>query len=152
MPTTADRAVATVRDLFAAYDAHDLPTLRSLCAPGGRFGYVPLVRHDRQRVTTTTGSIGGVGISAWAHVFHAFPDVRSDITDIFADDDGNVVAEVVISGTQAAPFGPVRAAGKTFTVPHVFRVRVDETGVVQEVVAYWDNGDMQTQLGHLELD
>jgi hypothetical protein len=63
-----------------------------------------------------------------------------------------VAAEVVISGTQAKPYGTIANQGLHFDLPHVFLFRVGKNGLIEEVTAYWDNADFYRQLGRLEVD
>ncbi len=74
------------------------------------------------------------------------------MTYITADEGGNVAAEVVISGTQAKPYGTIANQGLHFDLPHVFLFRVGKNGLIEEVTGYWDNADFYRQFGRLEVD
>jgi ketosteroid isomerase-like protein len=70
-------------------------------------------------------------------------------------DEWNVAAEVMISGTQRKDlaYGQVRipSQGKHYELPHAFLLRINESGLVTEVAAYWDNASFYSQLGKTTL-
>src|SRR2546430_2437446 len=82
----------------------------------------------------------------------SFPDLTNEVTSITSDDEGNVAVEVVISGTQAKPFGSIGNQGLHYDLRHVFLFRVGKEGLIEEITAYWDTADWQRQLGWLEVD
>ena len=57
-----------------------------------------------------------------------------------------------------APFAPAVAwaqiapAGRSYSDPHLFVFRVGPDLLIDAVTAYWDNGSMTCQLGHVEVD
>jgi hypothetical protein len=59
---------------------------------------------------------------------------------------------VIISGTQAKPFGTFGNLGRYYDLPHVFLFRVNTEGLIEEISAYWDTADWSRQLGRLEVD
>lgn len=152
MSKRSDAAVAAVESFFAAHKKRNVTAMAELCTPRASFDYVPFVSHDKSRRVTGVGYVNGVGRTIWGLGFRAFPDLSNKVTDIFADDDGNVIAEVTISGTQAAPYLTVAATGRKFTERHIFRFHVDSGGKIDDVTSFWDAGGINTQLGHTELD
>jgi hypothetical protein len=70
-------------------------------------------------------------------------------------DEWNVAAEVMIGGTQRKDlaYGQVRipSQGKHYELPHAFLLRINESGLVTEVAAYWDNASFYSQLGKTTL-
>ncbi|HEX3612126.1 MAG TPA: ester cyclase [Sporichthyaceae bacterium] len=152
MSKRSDAATKTVEDFFAAHKKRSTIAMADLCTPRAKFDYVPFVQHDRTRRVSGTGYVNGVGRTVWGLGFRAFPDLTNKVNDIYADDDGNVVAEVTISGTQAAPYLTVAATGKKFSERHLFRFHVDAGGKIDDVTSFWDAGGINTQLGHDELD
>jgi predicted ester cyclase len=152
MSTRSEAAVAAVEEFFAQHKKRSVIGMAELCAPRAAFESVPFVAHDKQRVIRGVGYVNGVGRTVWGLGFRAFPDLTNKVTDIFADDNGNVVAEVTISGTQASSYLTVASRGQKFTEKQVFRFGTDKTGKIVSVVNYYDAGGMNTQLGHTELD
>jgi hypothetical protein len=53
---------------------------------------------------TKAGKIGTTGRTVWSGLFDALPDLTNREQSIFADTEGNVCAEVVLSGTLAKEF------------------------------------------------
>jgi steroid delta-isomerase-like uncharacterized protein len=149
-------ACATVTEFFAAYRAHDVELMVDLCTEDASFRYVPFEVWGRQRVLHGDGTVAGVGKLIWTALIDAFPDLTNSVTSLRADDDGNVAAEVTIAGTQAKAFGAIACAGRSYSLPHLFLFHVtgDVTadGLIDDIVAYWDNVAWKRQLGCLEVD
>jgi steroid delta-isomerase-like uncharacterized protein len=152
MSKRSETATKTVEDFFAAHKKRNVIAMADLCSPRASFDYIPFVQHDKSRRVTGTGYVNGVGRTIWGLGFRAFPDLTNKVNDVFADDEGNVVAEVTISGTQAAPYLTVAPSGKKFSERHLFRFHVDATGKIDDVTSFWDAGGINDQLGHAELD
>jgi steroid delta-isomerase-like uncharacterized protein len=152
MSKRSDAATATVESFFAAHKKRNVLSMAELCAPRAKFDYIPFVQHDKSRLVTGTGYVNGVGRTVWGLAFRAFPDLTNKVGDIFADDEGNVVAEVTLSGTQQAPYLTVAAQGKKFSERHLFRIHVDKDGKIDDITSFWDAGGVNAQLGHHELD
>lgn len=152
MSKRAEAGVAAVEEFFAQHKKRNVTAMAELCAPRSHFDYIPFVSHDKQRVVRGQGYVNGVGRTVWGLGFRAFPDMSNKVNEIFADDDGNVVAEVTISGTQAAPYLTVASVGKKYSERHLFRFHVDKSGKIDDVIAYYDAAGVNGQLGHDELD
>jgi len=147
-----DRAETTVRAFFDAYRAHDVERMVDLCAEGAGFRYVPFEVWGRQRVLYGEGKVCTVGKVIWTTLIDAFPDLANAVTSLSADGDGNVAAEVGIGGTQAKDFGIIACTGGRYQVPHLFLFHVTGNGLIDDIVAYWDNVGWKKQLGCLEVD
>ena len=145
-------AEATVTGFFNAYRAHDVEGMIDLCTEDAGFRYVPFEVWGRQRVLHGEGTVGTVGKLIWTALIHAFPDLTNAVTSLRADADGNVAAEVVIGGTQARAFGIIACAGGRYELPHLFLFRVTGDGLIDDIVAYWDNVTWKQQLSCLEVD
>ena len=147
-----DSAEAAVRAFLAAYRAHDVEHMVDLCTEGADFRYVPFEVWGRQRVLHGEGKVGTVGKMIWTTLIDAFPDLTNAVTSLYADEHGNVVAEVSVGGTQARPFGIIACTGGHFELPHLFLFHVTSDGLIDDIVAYWDNVDWKRQLGSVEVD
>jgi ketosteroid isomerase-like protein len=145
-------AVAVATKFFDAHRAHDIYAMSEMCSPNAKFDYVPFVGHDKQRVVTGSGYVNGVGRTIWALGFRAFGDLTNTVHDVFADGDGNVVAEVTVSGTQSGPYLTLAPRGQSFSGRQLFRLHVDADGRIDDIAAYYDACGMNGQLGHVELD
>jgi len=150
--TISPSAVEVITAFFEAYREHDLERMVELCSDNADFHYIPFEVWGRQRVIRGDGKVRTVGKALWTSLIDAFPDLTNKVTYITTDDEGNVAAEVVISGTQAKPYGTITNQGLHFDLPHVFLFRVGRDGLVEEVSGYWDNADFYRQLGRLEVD
>ena len=145
-------AEAAVTAFFVAYRAHDVDRMVDLCAEGTGFRYVPFEVWGRQRVLYGEGTVGTVGKLIWTALIDAFPDLTNTVTCLRADAYGNVAAEVNIGGTQASAFGGIACTGQRYGLPHLFLFRVTGGGLIDDIVAYWDNVAWKMQLGCREVD
>ena len=145
-------AEAAVTTFLVAYREHDVERMVDLCTEGATFRYVPFEVWGRQRVLHGEGTVRTVGKLIWTALIDAFPDLTNAVTSLRADACGNVAAEVSISGTQARAFGGIACTGQRYRLPHVFLFRVTGSGLIDDVVAYWDNVAWKMQLGCGEVD
>src|SRR5258708_14558382 len=97
-------AVEVITAFFDAYRVHDLERMVELCSDNADFHYIPFEVWGRQRVIRGDGKVRTIGKALWATLIDAFPDLTNEVTSIIADEEANVAAEVVISGTHAQPF------------------------------------------------
>jgi len=79
-------------------------------------------------------------------------DLANVVTSLRADGEGNVAAEVGIGGTQAKDFGNVASSGGHYQLPHLFLFSVTGDGLIDDIVAYWDDAGWKKQLGCVEVD
>jgi ketosteroid isomerase-like protein len=153
MSQELDRAPAeTVTEFFAAYRRHDVTAMADLCADNADFRYLPVEIWGKQRVVRGDGKVHGIGRVLWAGLITAFPDLGNEITSLSTAADGTVVAEVVLSGTQAGAWGTISSKGQQFTLPHLFVLHVNTDGLIDSITAHWDNASFYRQLGHAEVD
>ncbi len=150
--TISPKAVEVITTFFKAYREHDLERMVDLCSDNADFHYIPYEVWTRQRVIRGDGKVRTIGKALWATLIDAFPDLTNEVTSIIADNEGNVAAEVVISGTQAKPYGTISNQGLHYDLPHIFLFRVGTDGLIEEITAYWDTADFYRQLGRLEVD
>jgi ketosteroid isomerase-like protein len=149
---TAEAAAQVVTEFFSRYRAHDVDGMTDLCAINAEFSYVPFEMWGKQRVLRGDGKVNTVGKTMWAGLINSFPNLSNTVHTVTANDDGDVVAEVDIEGTQQLAWGLVAPAGKHFREPHLFVFHVDADLLIDGIRAYWDNGSISQQLGHIEVD
>jgi steroid delta-isomerase-like uncharacterized protein len=149
--TSAAGAVEVVTAFFDAYRAQDVERMVELCSNNADFHYVPFELWGRQRVIRGDGKVRTIGKVIWTTLIDSFPDMTNRVMYITSDGQDNVAAEVMISGTQAKPFGVIGCQGLRYDLPHVFLFRVGVEGLIEEVTAYWDTAEWQRQLGWLEV-
>jgi steroid delta-isomerase-like uncharacterized protein len=150
--TNTTDAVEVVIVFFDAYRDHDVERMVDSCADNADFHYIPFELWGRQRVIRGDGKVRTIGKVIWTALIDSFPDTTNQIMNITSDDQGNVAAEVMISGTQAKSFGMIGCRHLHYDLPHVFLFRVGKEGLIEEVTAYWDSADWQRQLGWREVD
>lgn len=142
----------TVGEFFTAYRTHDVTAMADLCADNADFHYLPIEIWGKQRVVRGDGKVHGIGRVFWAGLITAFPDLSNEITSLSTAADGTVVAEVVLTGTQAGPWGVIGSKGQQFSLPHLFVLHVNADGLIDSITAHWDNASFYRQLGHAEVD
>lgn len=151
-PLTAEAAAGVVTEFFDRYRAHDVETMIDLCAVNADFSYVPVEIWGKQRVVRGDGKVATIGKPIWAGLITSFPNLTNTVRTISANDDGDVVVEVSIGGTQQLPWAQITPAGKSYSDPHLFVFHVGADLLIDSITAYWDNGSMTRQLGHVEVD
>ena len=150
--TTVEDASKAVTGFFDAYRTHDVERMVELCDENAEFHYVPMEAWTRQRVIRGDGKVHTIGKVIWTTLIDSFPDLTNTVTSMTVSDDGQVAVEVVISGTQAKPFGEIANQGRHYDLPHLFLFRTGRDGLIGEVTAYWDTADWYRQLGWMEVD
>ena len=150
--TRQDLAARVATEFFAAYRRHDVVAMADLCSDNAGFDYPAFEVAGKQRVIHGDGKVHTIGRVIWTGLIHAFPDLANDVTMLSATADGDVVAEVLLSGTQAATWGAIANRGQSFRVPHLFVLHVGPDGLIDDITGYWDNATLYRQLGHAEVD
>lgn len=145
-------AVGVTREFFDAYRRQDVEAMVDCCTPNADFSYVPMEIWRKQLVLRGDGKVNSIGKTIWAGLINSFPDLTNTVLSITADEQGNVAAEVVIGGTQAAPWGAIAPRGQAYSEPHLFVLHVADDGKIDSITGYWDNASICRQLGHLEVD
>ena len=151
-PRTAESAAAVVTEFFDRYRAHDVDGMTDLCSINADFSYVPVEIWGKQRVLRGDGKVCTVGKPLWTGLVTSFPNLSNTVQSITSNDDGDVVAQVDIEGTQQLAWGFITPAGKHYSEPHLFVFHVDHDGLIDDITAYWNNAGICTQLGHNEVD
>jgi len=150
--TSVTGTTEVVTAFFDAYSEHDVERMVDLCSDNADFHYVPFELWGKQRVIRGDGKVRTIGKVIWTTLIDSFPDLTTRIMYITSDDEENVAAEVMISGTQAKPFGTMGNQGLHYDLPHVFLFRMSKEGLIEEITGYWDTADWYRQLGRLEVD
>jgi hypothetical protein len=87
-------SIHTAEGFFDAYRNRDFDKMVAHCIPKGELQYVPLGNQGEGKIGTTGRTIRG-------GLFDAVPDFTNREESIFADIEGDVCAEAVLSGTLA---------------------------------------------------
>jgi ketosteroid isomerase-like protein len=145
-------ATEVVSSFFDAYRSHDVERMADLCDEMARFRSLPFEVWRRQRVIRGDGKARTIGKILWTGLIESFPDLTNTVTKLISDNDGNVAAEVMISGTQARHWSSVGSQGRSFHSPHLFVFHVNADGKIDNIRSYSDNADVRAQLGCLDVD
>ena len=149
---SAATSEAVVREFFDRYRCHDVDGMTDLCSLAAEFSYVPFEVWGKQRVLRGDGKVRTVGKTIWHGLIGSFPDLTNTVHTVVSNDDGDVVAEVDIGGTQQLAWGSVTPTGRHYFAPHLVIFRVGTDGLIEHITAYWDNAGINRQLGHNEVD
>ena len=152
LPRTAESAAGVVTEFFDCYRAHDVEGMTDLCAINADFSYVPVEVWGKQRVLRGDGTVGTVGKPLWTGLIASFPNLSNTVHSIASNEDGDVVAEVDIEGTQQLAWGLITPAGKHYREPHLFIFHVGPDLLIDSITAYWNDAGISQQLGHGEVD
>lgn len=131
-----DTATAVVRRLFAAYNARDVDAIMACWAPGG-IENMPMV-----------GSLSAPeGLRRHFEEFYsAFPDSTAEVLKIVADTDGQVAAQIRLSGTfTGGPFAGLRANGHAWRID-ISEFIVTENGLITRLDVYMDTMELARQI------
>ena len=151
-PRTAESAAEVVAGFFDRYRAHDVEGMTDLCSMNADISYVPVELWGKQRVLRGDGKVRTVGKPLWAGLIDSFPDLSVTVHTIGGNDEGDVVAQVDIEGTQQRPWGLVAPAGRHYREPHLFVFHVGTDLLIDSITAYWNDASISQQLGHHEVD
>jgi ketosteroid isomerase-like protein len=151
-PRTTESAVGVVTEFFDRYRAHDVEGMTDLCSINTSFSYVPVELWGKQRVVRGDGTVGTIGKPLWTGLLASFPDLSNTVHTIIGNEDGDVVAEVDIEGTQQLPWGLIAPAGRHYREPHLFIFHVGTDLLIDSITAYWNDAGISQQLGHIEVD
>jgi ketosteroid isomerase-like protein len=151
-PRTAASASAVVTEYFDRYRAHDVEGMTDLCSLNADFSYVPFELWGKQRVLHGNGKVRTIGKTLWTGLIASFPDLSLTVRTITSNDDGDVVAQVDIEGTQERAWGLITPAGYHYVEPHLFIFHVGADLLIDSITAYWNDASICRQLGHNEVD
>ena len=131
MRSAADAA----QSFFAAYDAHDIDAMLSLCSSTAQLRHVPMGRFE-------TGNIHTVGRKAWSDIFAALPDLTVMVKLAVAGE-FHVAAEVILTDRT-----------RSFELEQAYFLTVDDSHRIINADVYWDNvalGIQGTKAGAVRL-
>ena len=149
---TAESAAGVVTEFFDRYRAHDVEGMTDLCSINADLSYVPVELWGKQRVLRGDGKVSTIGKPLWTGLIASFPNLSNTVRTITSNDDGDVVAEVDIEGTQQLPWGFITPAGKHYCEPHLFIFHVGPDLLIDRITGYWNDAGISQQLGHNEVD
>jgi ketosteroid isomerase-like protein len=149
---TAESAAGVVTEFFDRYRAHDVEGMTDLCSINADLSYIPVELWGKQRVLRGDGKVSTIGKPLWTGLIASFPNLSNTVRTITSNDDGDVVTEVDIEGTQQLPWGLIAPAGKHYCEPHLFIFHVGADLLIDRITGYWNDAGISQQLGHNEVD
>jgi ketosteroid isomerase-like protein len=98
------------------------------------------------------GKVRTIGKPLWTGLIASFPNLSNTVRTLVSNDDGDVVAEVDVEGTQQLAWGLVAPAGRHYREPHLFIFHVGPDLLIDSITGYWNDAGISQQLGHTEVD
>lgn len=128
--------VSVVTDYVEAWNDHDSDAIVATFASGGTFTdpTVPM--------GVTDDAIGDHAAGLW----QTFPDLSFDVERLTRTDDGSVLLQWTMHGTQEGPLEGLPPTGETVALPGTDVIEVGANGITS-VDGYFDAGTMMEQLG-----
>lgn len=129
-------SISVVTDYAEAWNAHDADAVVETFAEGGT--YIDPTHPEK----LTGDAIGEHAADLW----RTFPDLSFDIERLTRTNDGAVLLQWTIRGTNEGPLEDLPPTGETVTLPGTDVIEVGEDGI-SSVKGYFDSGTMMRQLG-----
>ena len=99
-----------------------------------------------------TGKVRTIGKPLWTGLIASFPNLSNTVQSVTSNDDGDVVVQADIEGTQQLAWGLITPAGRHYREPHLFVFHVGPDLLIDDITAYWNDAGISQQLGHNEVD
>jgi steroid delta-isomerase-like uncharacterized protein len=131
-----------VRLFFDRLDRHDIDGALALVDADAEVEFLPV---------RLAGRAEGEGRTFLEAVVAAFPDLVVRCHNVFSDEAGSVVAEIVLEGSQAADFYGILNRRKHMDVRQAWVLTVRD-GQVRRLRAYWCQNQLHRRLGVRRLD
>jgi ketosteroid isomerase-like protein len=123
---------ATTERFFAAYDAHDVEGMLTLCADGAQGRYLP---YGKNKVMTIRGGLEKI----WRGFPEAVPDFEVEIAEMIPGADNTIVVQALLGGTMPADVPGLVKKGEVGRIAHAYIIRYDTDGKISRLDCYWDN-------------
>ena len=123
---------ATTKKFFAAYDAHDVEGMLTLCADGAQGRYLP---YGKNSVMPIRGGLEKI----WRGFPEAVPDFGVEIAEMIPSADNTIVVQALLGGTMPADVPGLVEKGEVGRIAHAYIIRYDTDGKISRLDCYWDN-------------
>jgi ketosteroid isomerase-like protein len=123
---------ATTERFFAAYDAHDVEGMLTLCADGAQGRYLP---YGKNKVMPIRGGLEKI----WRGFPEAVPDFEVEIAEMIPGADNTIVVQALLGGTMPADVPGLVKKGEVGRIAHAYIIRYDTDGKISRLDCYWDN-------------
>lgn len=133
---TTDNLESVVTDYVEAWNAHAPEAIVETFAAGGTY-----------TDPTVPGELTGDAIAEYAaNLSQTFPDLSFDVERLTRMENGTVLLQWIMRGTQEGPLEGLPPTGETVALPGTDVIEVGADGVTS-VRGYFDSGTMMEQLG-----
>ncbi len=122
----------TAQQFFAAYDAHDVDKMLSLCTEDAQGRYAP---YGRNSVVPIRGGVDTI----WRAFPQVIPDFRVEVVEMILAEITTVVVQTIMSGPLPADAPGIAKKGEVVFIPHAYILRFGAQGKISRLDAYWDN-------------
>ena len=123
---------AITKKFFAAYDAHDVDSMLTLCAEGAQGRYVP---YGKNSVVPIRGGLELI----WRGFPQAVPDFGAEIVEIIQAEENTIAVQALVGGTMPADVPGLVKKGEVGRIAHAYIVRFNTDGKISRLDCYWDN-------------
>ena len=123
---------AITKKFFAAYDAHDVDSMLTLCAEGAQGRYVP---YGKNSVVPIRGGLEHI----WRGFPQAVPDFGAEIVEMIEAEENTIVVQALVGGTMPADVPGLVKKGEVGRIAHAYIVRFNTDGKISRLDCYWDN-------------
>ena len=123
---------AITKKFFAAYDAHDVDSMLTLCAEGAQGRYVP---YGKNSVVPIHGGLEQI----WRGFPQAVPDFGAEIVEMIQAEENTIVVQALVGGTMPADVPGLVKKGEVGRIAHAYIVRFNPDGKISRLDCYWDN-------------
>ena len=123
---------AITKKFFAAYDAHDVDSMLTLCAEGAQGRYVP---YGKNSVVPIRGGLEQI----WRGFPQAVPDFGAEIVEMIQAVENTIVVQALVGGTMPADVPDLVKKGEVGRIAHAYIVRFNTDGKISRLDCYWDN-------------
>ena len=131
-----------VHTFFARMGERSANGVLELVSPHAEVTLVPL---------NLQGDAEDVGHRYFEQLANAFPDLSVRVRRLFVGNDNTAIAEITISGTQAADFFGIINQEKLMDLDQVWFLHVND-GFIDRVKVYWCQNRLYRRLGVKRLD
>jgi steroid delta-isomerase-like uncharacterized protein len=132
MQTKTTDFATTARKFFAAYDAHDVDGMLTLCADGAQGRYLP---YGKKSVMPIRGGLEQI----WRGLLGAVPDFGVEVDEMIQAEGNIVVVQALLGGAMPADVPGLVTKGKSDRIAHAYIVRYNADGKITRLDCYWDN-------------
>jgi ketosteroid isomerase-like protein len=123
---------AITKKFFAAYDAHDVDGMLTLCADGAQGRYLP---YGKKSVMPIRGGLEQI----WRGLLGAVPDFGVEVDEMIQAEGNIVVVQALLGGAMPADVPGLVTKGKSDRIAHAYIIRYDASGKITRLDCYWDN-------------